>query len=242
MSEPRRLAYGPDPQQFGELSLPARHTHDGVVVIVHGGFWRARYDLALGRPLAADLAAHGFTAWNIEYRRLGSGGGWPATLDDVAAAIDHLAALDVDAARVVAVGHSAGGHLAVWAAGRSDARVPLAAAVAQAGVLDLGAAYRERLSNGAVVELLGGTPHEVPDRYRAADPLAAAPLPVPVLCLHARADDTVPFTQSVAYVGAGGSARLVEVPGDHFTVIDPRDASWALVRDGLPALLAGELP
>ncbi len=241
--EPVRAAYGSHAAQFGELYRPRDARHDGVVVVVHGGFWRAAYDLDLGRPLAADLAGHGFTAWNIEYRRVGDGGGWPATSDDVAAAIDHLAELDVDSTRAVAVGHSAGGQLAVWAAGRADARVPLAAAVSQAGVLDLNAAFRERLSNGAVAEFLGGTPEDVPRRYREADPLAAAPPAAPVLCVHAPADDTVPVAQSRAYVAAApGRAVLHEVPGDHFTVIDPHDASWHVVREALPALLAGRLP
>jgi len=242
MSE--RIAYGPGPAQFGELYRPAVSRYPGVVVIVHGGFWRARYDCALGRPLAADLAARGFTAWNVEYRRVAAGGGWPATVEDVSAAIDHLATLDVDASRVVAVGHSAGGHLAVWAAAaRPSARVRLAAAVAQAGVLDLGTAARTGVGHTAVQDLLGGGPAEVPDRYAAADPIRHVPPPVPVLCVHARADDTVPIAQSEAYVAAaGGRARLVEVPGDHFTVIDPAHESWALVRDALPALLAGHLP
>ncbi|HVU91340.1 MAG TPA: alpha/beta hydrolase, partial [Jatrophihabitans sp.] len=154
---PEQIAYGPGAEQFGELYRPATVRHPGVIVIVHGGFWRARYDLSLGRPLAADLAAAGFTAWNVEYRRVGTGGGWPATLDDVAAAVDHLADLDVDASRVVAVGHSAGGQLAVWAAGRRDARVPLTAAVSQAGVLDLTVAARTGVGQTAVPDLLGGT-------------------------------------------------------------------------------------
>ena len=243
MSEPRRIRYGSNPEQFGELYLPRGAARAGAVVIVHGGFWRARYALDLGRPLAADLAAHGFTAWNIEYRRVGNGGGWPATADDVAAAIDHLAELDVDTSAVAAVGHSAGGQLAVWAAGRTDPRVPLTAAVAQAGVLDLTAAYRERLGAGAVAAFLGGAPDDVGELYRAADPLTAAPLAVPVLCVHAPADDTVPLSQSEAYVAkAGANAVLREVPGDHFTVIDPRHTGWTVVRDALPALLEARLP
>jgi acetyl esterase/lipase len=246
MSEPRSIAYGTHQAQYGELSVPDRSTHNGTVVIVHGGFWRARYDLSLGRPLAADLVRHGFTCWNIEYRRVGDGGGWPGTVRDVAAAIDHLSALDVDTERVVAIGHSAGGHLAVWAAGRPDAGVPLAAAVSQAGVLDLRGAEREHLGRGAVREFLGGTSADVPQRYRDADPLAAVPLAVPVLCVHARADVDVPYSQSTRYVAAateaGGAAALLEVPGDHFSVIDPSDPSWTLVRDALPALLAGRLP
>ena len=235
------MAYGPDPSQFGELYLPAQSAQDGVIVIVHGGFWRARYDLALGRPLAADLAAHGYTAWNIEYRRVGNGGGWPTTGEDVAAAIDHLAELDIDASRVVAIGHSAGAQLAVWAAGRRNARVPLAAAVAQAGVLDLRGGFVQRLGNGAIVDFLGGTPDAVPGPYRDADPLAAAPPDVPVLCVHTATDDDVPITQSEAYVARGGQTRLIAGHGDHFSVVDPVHENWRVVRDALPALLAGRI-
>ena len=236
------VRYGGDPAQFAELYLPERAEHAGTIVIIHGGFWRARYELDLGRPLAADLAAHGFAAYNIEYRRVGNGGGWPSTAHDVAAAIDHLANLDADTSAVVAIGHSAGGHLAVWAAGRTKPRVRLGGAVAQAGVLDLFAAHREQLGAGAVASFLGGRPEEFAERYRAADPLTAAPLAAPVLCVHARADADVPITQSEAYVARGGQAALREVPGDHFTLIDPSDESWLLVRAALPALLAGRLP
>jgi acetyl esterase/lipase len=238
-----RIAYGSDPAQFAELYRPAVTRHAGVVVIVHGGFWRARYDCSLGRPLAADLAAAGFTAWNVEYRRVSAGGGWPATVEDVGAGIDLLADLDVDTSRVVAVGHSAGGHLAVWAAGRRDARVPLAAAVSQAGVLGLTTAARTGVGQTAVPDFLGGGPDDVPDRYAAADPSRLAPPPVPVLCVHAGADDVVPIAQSKAYVAAAGDrAALHEVPGDHFTVIDPANRAWRYVRDALPELLAGRLP
>ena len=118
MIEPVIHRYGSDPAQFGELWLPDGGQL-GTVVVLHGGFWQAAYDLSLGRPLAADLAARGYAAWNLEYRRVGGGGGWPATFEDVAAGIDLLAALPVETSRVVAVGHSAGGHLGVWAAGRA---------------------------------------------------------------------------------------------------------------------------
>ena len=238
-----RVEYGAGPAQFGELTRPAHATHAGTVVIIHGGFWRARYDLSFGRPLAADLAAHGYTCWNIEYRRVGNGGGWPATLADVAAALDRLADLDVDTSAVVAIGHSAGGQLAAWAAGRPTQKVAVTGVVAQAGVLDLATAARTGVGQTAVLDLLGGGPDELPDRYRLADPIAQAPLPVPVLCVHARNDDNVPFAQSEAYVAAsGGNAVLCEMPGDHFTLIDPADASWTLVRDALPDLLVGRLP
>jgi acetyl esterase/lipase len=214
------------------------------VVIVHGGFWRARYDLTLGRPLAADLAAHGFTCWNVEYRRVAAGGGWPATAQDVSDAIDHLASMAVDASRVVAVGHSAGGHLAVWAAtARPHARVPLTAAVSQAGVLDLATAARSGVGGTAVLDFVGGRPEDFPERYAAADPMQHVPPRAPVLCVHVRNDEDVPFAQSESYVAAAGDrARLVEVPGDHYTVIDPQHESWRLVRNALPELLAGRLP
>ena len=249
-----RHRYGDDPSQFGELTRPDGASR-GTVVIVHGGFWRARYGLDLGRPLAADLAARGYTAWNVEYRRVGNGGGWPATLTDVAAAIDLLPNLGVGTGAVAAVGHSAGGQLAVWAAARPalppDApgarpAVTLAGAVSQAGVLDLATAAATGVGDGAVPDLLGGLPHQVPDRYRVADPIAAVPIAAPILCLHARADRNVPFAQSSAYVDAatatGGTAALCETDGDHFTVIDASSAAWAAARDALPALLAGRLP
>jgi dipeptidyl aminopeptidase/acylaminoacyl peptidase len=120
------------------------------------------------------------------------------------------------------------------------------AAVSQAGVLDLGAAVRQRLGDGATVDFLGGTPEQRPERYAAADPMRAVPLAVPVLCVHAPWDDTVPLEQSRAYVDAarraGAAARLIEAPGDHFAVIDPAHRAWALVRDALPDLMSGCLP
>ena len=254
-SEPQRIAYGSGPSRFGELSRPARPTRAGVAVIVHGGFWRSRYDLSLGRPLAADLVARGYTCWNLEYRRVGDGGGWPATLQDVADGIDHLSTLDVDSTRVVAVGHSAGGQLAVWAAGRAELaagdpgaspKVRLTGVVSQAGVLDLMTAASTGVGGTAASDLLGGSPSEVPNRYRVADPIQAVPVAAPVLCVHARGDRNVPLAQSTAYVAAavqaGGQAALHEVAGDHFTLIDVTSPAWAVVVDALPALLDGRLP
>lgn len=228
-----RIAYGQDPSQFAELTRPSG-TSRGVVVVVHGGFWRSEYDLSLGRPLAASLAEQGWTAWNLEYRRVGDGGGWPQTPDDVSAGIDALADVEgLDLDRVVMLGHSAGGHLAVWAAGRqrldrwSAARVPVTAAVSQAGVLDLGAAAREGLGAGAVEAFLGSPVDEVPD----ADPVGQVPLDVPVRCVHGRDDANVPFSQSESYVeaarAAGADATLTPVEGDHFVVIDARSEAWA---------------
>jgi acetyl esterase/lipase len=261
VTQPAVHRYGSDPAQFGELTVPDGPAR-GTVVIIHGGFWRARFDLSLGRPLAADLAARGYVAWNLEYRRVGAGGGWPTTFEDVAAGLDLLATLPgrdtepVDTGRVVAVGHSAGGHLAAWAAGR--ARLPagapgapgapgpelvaVTAVVAQAGVLTLADCARDGAGGTAAPDLMGGGPDDRPDAYRLADPVAAVPAPAPVLCLHSRADANVPFSYSERYVAAataaGGQARLVELDGDHFTLIDPAAPDWAKVVAALPGFFA----
>jgi len=224
-----------------------------IAVVIHGGFWRARYGRKLMRPLSHDLAARGWAAWNIEYRRLGhsAGGGWPTTFADVAAAIDHLDEIRTDAAldlgRVVAIGHSAGGHLAAWAAARPrlpegapgcDPRVPVTAAVSQAGVVDLELAWDLRLSDGVVGDLLGGGPLEHPVRYRLASPKALVPLGVPVLLTHGGRDDIVPPPVSASFAAAaraaGDAVELVELPDeDHFGHIDPGNPLWKAVLEWL---------
>ncbi len=227
-----RTTYGADPSQFGDLYLPDGEPR-GVVVVIHGGFWKAEYGLEYGAPLAEDLARRGWAAWNIEYRRVGSGGGAPETFDDVAAAIDKLADLGLDLSTVVAVGHSAGGHLAAWAASRGRFEqwaggVDLTAVISQAGVLDLGTAYDENLGGGAVEAFLGHAPG--PDDA-PLDPAQQLPLDVPLWCVHGTSDDIVPISQSRGYVAAataaGARAELVEVDGDHFTVIDASSDAWA---------------
>lgn len=255
MAEPTIHYYGPDPAQFAELWLPrARTRQPGTVVIIHGGFWRAQFDLSLGRPLAADLAARGYAAWNLEYRRVPAGGGWPETFTDVADGIDLLATLPVDTSRVVVVGHSAGGHLATWTAGRaklppgtpgsSDGGpfVPVTGVVSQAGVLAFANCARDRTGDTAALDLMGGGPDDLPGEYLLADPLAAVPVPATVLCLHSRADNWVPFAYSKRYVAAaaaaGGHAELIETHGDHFTLIDPASPDWGVVISELPSLVS----
>ena len=226
------IAYGGDASQFGRLYRPDGDETRGTVVVIHGGFWKSSYNLSLGAPLAIDLAARGWTAWNLEYRRVGDGGGWPHTFDDIAAGIDKLADIDgLDLDTVVTLGHSAGGQLAVWAAGRKDAVVPATAAISQAGVLDLDAGVRDDLGGGAVESFLGGSPAEVPDRYAFADPTRQIPLDVPVWCVHGIDDGNVPPSQSRNYVSRaradGAKASLTEVGGDHFALIDTESSAWA---------------
>lgn len=249
----QRIAYGAHESQWGELYLPRGEARVPVVVIVHGGFWRQRYGADLGKPLALDLVAdHAVAAWNIEYRRVGGGGGFPATLEDVASAVDALAGAAqeaaggrLDLARVAAVGHSAGGHLVGWLGARhrlpanapgAKPRVRLKGAVPQAGVLDLADGSAQGLGAGAVDAFMGGKPEAVAARYAVASPIALLPAGVPVICVHGEADDTVPIRQSERYVAAaraaGDPARLVRLPGTgHFEVIDPGDPAWRACKE-----------
>jgi acetyl esterase/lipase len=230
---PRTIRYGADPSQLVEFSLPDGEPR-GVVVVIHGGFWKAAYDLSLGRPLAEDLVGHGWAALNIEYRRVGNGGGVPETLDDVRAAIGTLAGTDLDLTTVVTLGHSAGGHLAAWAGGAVDSVTHV---ISQAGVLDLVAADHDRLGDGAVQGFLG---HPAGPADAHVDPRQQAPLDVPVWCVHGAGDDVVPLRQSAEYVAAvtaaGGQAELVEVSGDHFVVIDPAADAWGRTLEVLDGI------
>ncbi|HET8631375.1 MAG TPA: alpha/beta hydrolase [Thermomicrobiales bacterium] len=256
----RRHAYGPAPAQFGDLRLPAGARSSPVAILVHGGYWRARYGLDLMDGLGDDLARRGVASWNIEYRRVGeAGGGWPGTFRDVARAADTLRDLaarhPLDLARIAAVGHSAGGHLALWLAARprldpaarrllapNSPDPPIAGVVSLAGVNDLALAWRLGLSDGAAAELLGGGPDAVPERYAAASPAALLPLGVPQVLLHGTADADVPpelsATYAAAATAAGDPIRLRELPGvDHFALIAPDSTAWAAaVAELLPLL------
>ena len=240
--------YGRRRSQAGELFLPAGPGPHPVAVLLHGGFWQAAFGRGLMAEVSADLAANGVAAWNLEYRRIGGGGGWPATFEDVAAGIDALAAIpDLDLTRVTAVGHSAGGHLALWAAARpglpagapgAAPAVVVTAAVAQAGVLDLAGADRLGLGGRAVSQLLGGRVDQVPDRYRLASPLERLPLGVPQLLVHGRRDGHVPAEGSERYAEAarakGDRVDLAILPdAGHMDLIDPASPGWALVREWL---------
>ena len=222
-----RRKYGEHPDQHVDVYAPEDRRR-AVVAVLHGGFWRAPYASDLMDPLCADLAARGYEAWNVEYRRLGTGGGWPTTFDDVRAAVDGADG------PLVTLGHSAGGHLALWLAAERGA----ALAVSQAGVVDLVKARRLGLSRRAAEELLGGTPDEVPERYAAASPAARLPLGVPQLVVHGRRDDTVPAEMSRAYAEqarqAGDVVELVETDEGHFECLDPESESWAAIVERLP--------
>ena len=226
--------------QFGELTLPDRAPGSRpAIVLIHGGSWRGGYSFQVMRPFARALARCGVAVWNIEYRRvgrLGGGGGWPATFEDVAAAVDFLNGRpEVDTAHVVSCGHSAGGHLALWAAARH--RLPggapgargdqtLEGAVALAPVSDLERLGDFGLGSAAVDRLLGGNIHELPERFRLASPVAQLPFGIPQLLIHGSEDRTIPAAMSEAYVArtraAGDEANLLALPGlGHRQLIEP---------------------
>src|SRR5262245_6567914 len=170
-----RIAYSDDPLQFGELRLPAGDGPHPLVIVIHGGFWRAAYNLDHISHLCVALNKAGMATWSLEYRRLGNpGGGWPGTFDDVVAGAKHLSTIApkyrLDLNRVVVIGHSAGGQLALWLGSHKD--VKLRGVVSLAGVVDLRRAFELKLSNTVVGDLLGGSPDAVADRYLQASPIA----------------------------------------------------------------------
>jgi acetyl esterase/lipase len=220
--------YGAHPEQWAELRLPDGEEPRGVAVVLHGGFWRAEFTLATTRAIATDLAGRGWATWNVEYRRIGAGGGVPETLEDVAAAVQ---ALPVAGSRVVAIGHSAGGQLALWLCQTSL----LTAAVSLGGVCDLREGARLGIGEGAVAAFVGDA------ELAQADPMQCLPAGVPVLLAHGTLDDRVPVELSRRYSdaarAAGDRCELLELPGvGHFEPIDPRTQAWSQVVAALDRL------
>jgi acetyl esterase/lipase len=227
-----RVAYGGDGNQFLDLRMPSGKGLHGLAISIHGGYWRAKYDLEYMGHLCAALTAKGIATANLEYRRVGNlGGGWPGTFADVRAGfqllLQNAGKYGFDLRRVVVMGHSAGGQLGLCLAARESG---VKAVISLAGVVDLRRAYALHLSNDAVVEFLGGTPAEVADHYREADPMKLG-IGARQWLVHGTADDVVPPEFSRDYVGAKQKAkedaRLVEIAGaGHFEVVDPRAGAW----------------
>jgi acetyl esterase/lipase len=241
----QQFLYGNDPSQTAQLWVPLTSGELPVVVLVHGGFWRRSYGADLMEPLAVDLFERGFAVWNIEYGRVGEAkGGWPFTLEHVAAAVDYLAVLaeglPLDLDRVAVVGHSAGGHLAVWSgsrnllAERSPGAMPKVEpklVIGQGAVIDLVAAARDEIGNRAVIDFLGGTAAEVPERYDVAQPKQGG---AQIVLVNGSLDDTVELEYS-QYQGI--EAALMVVPDvDHMQLIEPANPSWQAVIGALNGL------
>lgn len=254
-----RLKYGPLDLQFGDLRLPAAVAGQAapVVVFLHGGWWKAKYGLDYGGHLCDALKHRGIATWSLEYRRVGdAGGGWPGTFLDVAAGFDALAGLAakyrLDLSRVVVAGHSAGGHLAFWLAGRhhlaahgelapaSTPKVAIKGVVGLAGavdlrlVIELAGWFTYAHDKDEVIALMGGSPAKVPDRYTAGNPGDLIPLNVPQWLLQGTEDDQIPPALPGRWAERGrraGEKVVVEMlaGADHFDVVDPRSKAWPAV-------------
>jgi len=234
-----RVPYGSDPNQFVDLRIPAGQGPHPVVFFIHGGYWRAKYDLAYAGHLCASLSKAGIASWNVEYRRVGNpGGGWPGTFEDVRSAYHLLhghtkeSTGKFDLKRVCVAGHSAGGQLALCLAAfeKSVTRV-----LSLAGVLDLRRGWDLHLSNDAVSEFLGGSPDQVPEHYREASP-AERPIPQATQKLiHGTADTAVPYEIAKSYTDAkkksGEKIELTTLDKiGHFEIVDPESAVWEKIQ------------
>jgi acetyl esterase/lipase len=248
-----RLFYGEGQLQFGDLRLPEGEGTHPVVIVIHGGCWLAEYDLGYMSSFADALTESGFATWSIEYRRVGNdGGGWPGTFQDVADAADHLLEIaleyELDLDRVAAVGHSAGGHLALWLAGRKwldgddplrgEAPLALNGVVALAGITDVATYATPEGCGAAVSGLLGGEPSEVPDRVRRGSPIEMVPFGISQTLVIGEYDSIVPASQAQGFAEAaremGDSVDVIEITGaGHFELVDPVHGGFAVIREAV---------
>jgi len=251
------IPYGKDPLQFGQLRLPEGGGLHPVIIVIHGGCWLAEYDLQHISPLATALTKEGFATWSLEYRRVGNeGGGWPNTFLDVAHGADYLRKLTkkypLDLNRVITLGHSAGGHLALWLAARHklpsdsplhlDSFIPIHGVVSLAGVGDLSLPEYQAICGRVVQTLLGGNPSEVPERYAHGSPIELLPLDVPQILIQGAGDPTVSLTSAQSYYDEarkrGDKTQLVVIQeAGHFEVVVPSTSSYSEVRKAVLALI-----
>ena len=239
-----RLRYGSDENQFGDLRLPKNKGLHSVVMMIHGGYWRARYDLIHAGHLCAALAKAGLATWNLEYRRVGNpGGGWPGTFEDITSGFLFLKQIaekyKLNEKKIMVMGHSAGGELALCLGGHQNS---VRGALSLAGLVDLHRAWELHLSNDAVVEFLGGTPDTVAEHYHEASPAEVAMPHLVQRLIHGVKDDIVPIEMSRHYRDAkkkrGENVELIELANaDHFDVIDPQSKAWPIVEKTILKIL-----
>ena len=259
------IPYGDHPSQFGVLRMPELPGLKPVVITIHGGFWQSKYGLEENTPLDEDLTSRGYATWNIEYRRVGEdGGGWPGTFIDVVDAVNHLTQLEerfrLDLSRVVILGHSAGGQLALWLASRINKiktdeignalLIPIRSVISLAGVSDLRKMWEiheEKKMLSPVASFIGGSPQEVSERYKLASPIELLPLNVEQIIIHGELDRHVPVDLSIEYhrraIEQGDKVRLIVLPEvEHFMIINPSSSAWESVIDSLETLKESSRP
>jgi pimeloyl-ACP methyl ester carboxylesterase len=225
-----RIAYGPEPLQFGDLRVPPSEGPFPLALVLHGGYWQATYNLIHTGHLCEALRDAGIASWNVEYRCLGvPGGEWPAAAEDLERALAHLEELPfAHDGRTVLVGHSAGGQLALWAAKRSGLPV-----VALAPVSDVRDAVERRGTESAPGRFMA------PEHFADGSPLELLPLGARQILIHGDADDDVPYAMSERYLAAAkAEAELVTLPGTgHFEPIDPQAPQFAQTLAAIQKLL-----
>ncbi len=242
-----RTTYGADSNQFVDLRVPPGKGPHPVLFFIHGGYWRAKYDLGYAGHLCDALNKAGIASWNVEYRRVGNpGGGWPATFEDIRAAY-HLLLSSAkengsrfDPRRICVAGHSAGGHLAFCLAAFETT---VTRTLALAGVLDLRRAWELHLSNDAVVEFLGGTPVDVPEHYHEASPAQRAIPQARQVLVHGTADTAAPYEISKSYAEtkkkSGERVELITLQDvGHFEIVDPVSAVWPKILESIQKSLS----
>lgn len=260
MTDAFHIPYGNHQSQFGVLRLPEFPKSCPVVITIHGGFWQSKYNLEENDPIVEDLTRRGYATWNIEYRRVGEeGGGWTGTFNDVIDAVNHLTKIEerfnLDLSHVVALGHSAGGHLALWLASQIDKvqndeignnlTVPIQGVISLAGVTNLKnmwEIHEERGMHSHVGSFIGGSPQEVPERYTLASPIELLPINVEQILIHGELDGHVPVELSIDYhrmaIKQGGKVSLVVLPEvEHFMIIDPSSSAWRSVVHSIETLI-----
>jgi 3-dehydroquinate dehydratase type II len=238
------ITYGPHADNVGDLRVPRSEGPHPVAVLIHGGFWRTTAARDLLDPAAVDLTRRGWATWNIEFARVGSGGGFRSTAADISAAIGSLADFaeghDLDLDHVVVVGHGSGGHLALLAAiGTSE--VPISAVAALAPIGDLEAAHEAGIGDGAVEAFMRRTPEQSPERHVAASPVMNLPIGVPLLIVHGDEDGRIPAEISRSFAGRaadeGDTVVYHELEGvGHEALTDPTTPAWEKVVDEIDRL------
>ena len=252
-----RIHYGDGAFHFGDLRVPAGAGPHPVILFIHGGCWRAKFGLAYADELMAAFTREGFATWSIEYRRVGDeGGGWPNTFIDVANGADHLVEIapthHLDLERVVAMGHSAGGHFALWLAARgnlpaespvsSQSPLQLQAVLALAPAPDLMHLHEKKVCGHIIDKLMGGSPDDFPARYRWADPVHTAPGTTPQVLFIGKYDEAwapVGLRYLRTAQARGDDVKMIEATeSGHFEMVDPKSTTWPLVLEATIALFA----